>query len=60
MVDSNIRLKTFRTYDDREDDVFNTWMEENADKVVIKNIKELAVREYVRILVWYTTVKKED
>lgn len=57
-LDTNIRIKTFKSYSD-DDDVFNNWMKEMTGKVIIKDIRELTQKEYIRFIIYYTEIKNK-
>lgn len=58
-LDTNIRIKTFKSYSD-DDDVFNNWMKEMTGKVIIKDIRELTQKEYIRFIIYYTEIKNKQ
>jgi len=57
-IDTNIRLKTFKLYSVSDDSEFNEWLSKQEGKINIKSIKEIGIKEYLRIVVYYTTINK--
>ena len=58
MIDNKIQIKTFKSYSSADDADFNNWIDENLGKINIKDIKEVATKEYLRIAVYYTKINK--
>jgi hypothetical protein len=54
--DTNTRIKTFKLFSTSDDKDFNEWMGSIKGTLKIKDIKELATKEYLIVVVYYTEI----
>ena len=56
IVNKNIQIKVFKLYYNSDVISTNEWLKEHSEKIEILDIKEVATKEYVRMIIYFTNI----